>query len=185
MNIKIVFFLTDIHTSCHFDMLSDLKMARSVLVYSHYIIVLLWLSIFSAASHNPCHWKTPQVNSWVTDDKIYNNTSGLFSAETNCTLQPHSEIPHNPPYRGFTLQQWCSEKMARENLTEGSLCLQADGQQCVVRPSDRYWSRQADVKITFNEGKPQSHCQRCWHCCCVRRNLKQEAPSQWRGFMWL
>lgn len=47
MNIKIFFFLTDIHTSCHFDMLSDLKMARSVLVYSHYIIVfIMTLNIF-------------------------------------------------------------------------------------------------------------------------------------------
>lgn len=41
MNIKFLFHLTDIHTSCHFDKLSDLKMARSVLVFFHYIIVVI------------------------------------------------------------------------------------------------------------------------------------------------
>lgn len=57
--------------------------------------------------------------------------------------------------------------------------------QRAVRQADGYSSRQAALKVTFNEGKPQSCCQLCCCCYCVMKNPKQEAPALWRGFIYV
>lgn len=183
MNIKIFFHLTDNHNNCHFDKLSDLKMARSLLVFFS-----LHYCCYYDPQYGLQHPKIPvtERHSWVTD-KIYNYMSDLFSAETNCTLQP--QIAKFPiiHFTGDSHDNSGVQKRWREKTLLKAHCAFREMDSSVLsdRLIDRYWSRQAEVKITFSEGKPQSHCQRCWHCCCVRGNLKQEAPSQRRGFMWL
>lgn len=76
---------------------------------------------------------------------------------------------------GCSLKSWNhhdSSGVEKRALRALSAFRQTDRQikWCSVRPAGGYWSRQAELKVTFSEGKPQNNCQRC----CVMRNPKQE-----------